>query len=186
MTTPLTVLFAALLTQFGAGTDPTLQDLCALDPLLNVTGEVLSDADGVTLSRYCKWTGPEAPVWDDLACCNIDINGANCVSPDGRDSCGSGTSPYYCEHGYELPDGGLLCLQSFPSVCELGTCLPGSGLELLAPDAIQEGVLCCAGGACVNWHGIPPQECDGYYFWCHAGYTNMDGTTDCYDASTEP
>lgn len=179
------LLLTTLLLQLGADGSP-LTDLCTLDPLRAPTGEVMSDSGGTTLARYCQWTGPDAPAWDDLACCSLDEDSATCVSSEGRESCGEGFDPYYCEHGIELDGGGLLCLQSFPSACDNESCMDEIPTALLSDDAIQEGVLCCQGGACVNWHGKVSLDCEGHYFWCHAGYTNEDGTTDCFDASTEP
>ena len=46
-------------------------DLCEV-PYLDITGEPCTDSIGQTLSRYCKWTGPDAPTLDADVCCSIE------------------------------------------------------------------------------------------------------------------
>lgn len=176
MTTSIVLLTLTL--QLGPGSG--LPDLCAQEPLLDPTGQIITDAQGTALSRYCEWAGPDAPLWDDLACCSFDASGAACVSLGERDSCDAGSASYYCERGVELADGGLVCQQSFPSACEYSTCTE-PGLELDAQDDVQEEVICCVCGICYPWDGQSSLDCEGTFTWCDDGYSTIEGTVECFD-----
>jgi hypothetical protein len=152
----------------------TPPDLCAEDVYLNTYGDPLSDSWGQTLSRYCEWTGPGVPVWNADVCCSIDAAGAACSVPGRRGTCGAGLGRYHCEYGKQYATG-VVCYQPFPSTCSLGTCS-----NLAPPDDAQEGVICCSGGACFPWDDQNYEDCGGIYTWCNDGYSNVDGTVDCF------
>ena len=150
-------------------------DLCEQDVLLDETGQPMTDSQGVTLSRYCEWAGPDVPVWADTMCCSLGAAGATCSVTSERGRCATGLDAYYCEYG-EQTVGGFVCYESFPSACETGSC---SGVQ--SPEAGPlEGVICCSYGACVSWEDEDAGDCGGFYTWCNIGYSKEDGTIDCY------
>ena len=169
-----TILATILLT-----TNP---DLCA-DVYVDANGEPYTDAAGQTLSRFCEWTGPDAPVLDLNVCCTISGDNARCSLPDRKGRCSTGSRAYYCEHGEATSTGAVVCYQSFLSACDLGFCgdvLPPGGGPL-------EDTLCCWGGTgtCTELEtAVDAFECGsggGYVAFCDDGAQNADGTIDCFD-----
>ena len=173
--TTLSVLSTLVGIYFAANLTPNLCDDVHLDP----TGAPYRDAAGETLSRYCAWSGPDVPVWDDDVCCTVDEDGAACVAPLRNGRCRVGFK-MYCEFGEAVGGGGVVCYQPFPSQCELGLCVQAP--EVL-PD-VWEGYLgCCStGGVCqlVTEDNIV-DGCAGHYLSCDFGFQNADGTVDCYN-----
>jgi hypothetical protein len=166
-------ILALLLVPSSAFANPP--DLCAEDVYRDATGDPVTDSNGVMLSRYCQWAGPDAPVWDGEVCCAIDDDGAACSAP-GKDRCAAELEPFYCKHGEEIA-GGVVCYQSFPSACELGFCSPA----LLPPEDSQESVICCTDPGCYPWADKNPEDCPGLYTYCYDGYSKVDGTVECFD-----
>lgn len=137
------------------------------------------DLVGQTLSRYCEWTGPDAPVWDADVCCTIDDDGAACAPTSSTGRCMSGTKQMYCEHGAAVPGGGVVCYQPFPSMCDAGRCVAPPPIM---PEAKTSSyVACCtAAGPC---HLVEPEtglDCDGQLFSCGYGMSNPDGSVECF------
>jgi hypothetical protein len=66
----LSIIVTTILNMFA-----TSPDLCA-EPYLDPYGTPCTDSIGQTRSRYCKWTGPDAPLLDANVCCTIDGDGA--------------------------------------------------------------------------------------------------------------
>ena len=100
-----TILLSVLL----AGAPSGHIDLCDA-ALQHPDGGPVSDSAGTTLSRYCQWSGPDVPVWDQTACCELTNSDAACAPTNAAGRCELG-SPYYCEYGELTPAGGLLCYQ---------------------------------------------------------------------------
>ena len=100
----LSIILSTLFSTFAISV-PNLCDEVFLDAL----GVPITDDVGQTLSRYCAWTGPDAPVWNAEVCCTIDGGDAACSRRSGS-RCPSGTKRMYCEHGAAdaLGGGGLL------------------------------------------------------------------------------
>ena len=121
----------------------TTPDLCA-EVYLDEYGEPWTDAIGQTLSRYCEWTGPDAPVLDADVCCTIDADVASCWLPDTGSDCQTG-SEWYCEYG-EAIAGGVVCYRPYPSTCDQGLCVKAPAL----PPDVQAQLICCDGGSCQN------------------------------------
>lgn len=152
-------------------------DLCA-EVLLDADGQPWTDSLGQTLSRYCQWTGPDAPVLDAEICCDIEDDAAACVLPDPSGGCPLGDR-YSCRYG-KVIRGGVICLQPFPDACELGHCVKAP--ELLPPT--HADLLCCHGSWCVDIPKFTSGDCDdagGEVSWCDFGETHTDGTVTCHD-----
>ncbi len=173
----LSIILTTLLNTFA-----TTPDLCD-DVYLDAAGDPYTDSIGQTLPRYCKWTGPDAPLWDADVCCTIDDDGAHCSQPSVAGRCGIGFK-MYCEYAEEVPGGGVICYRPFPSMCEAGFCTeaeePGYGQQ---PQADLIG-CCGAGGACQAIVADQVWDCEGgggTLLFCFDGVTNIDGTIDCWD-----
>ncbi|HLT39392.1 MAG TPA: hypothetical protein VK034_24080 [Enhygromyxa sp.] len=170
---------ATILATILLATNP---DLCA-DVYLDDNGEPYTDAAGQTLSRFCDWTGPDAPVLDLDVCCTISGDNARCSLPNRKGRCSTGSRAYYCEHGEATSTGAVVCYQRFLSACDLGFCgdvlPPGSGP--------LEDTLCCWGGTGVCTEietAVDSVNCStggGYLTYCKQGAQNTDGTVDCFD-----
>lgn len=172
----LSVILITLLNTFA-----TSPDLCG-DVYLDSSGEPLTDALGQTLSRYCQWSGPNAPVFNSDLCCSYDAVGAACWLPDREGDCSVG-SKRYCEYATVTSTGGVVCYQPLPSACEFGHCEePG----LSVTPAPLANTMCCEGGGDCTEIEIAEQLDDcidngGYLTWCEVGIQNADGTVDCFD-----
>ena len=171
----ITTLLSTLLSTFATPV-PNLCDAVILD----TSGDPVTDSVGQTLSRYCQWMGPDAPVWDANVCCSIDDDAAACstIRTDGR--CPSGTKVHYCEHGAADALGGVTCYQPLPSMCDLGLCVEAPEIPLVA--TLEGVVACCSpGGACQI---VPTHEaaldCQGDFLACNYGAQNADGSVECY------
>lgn len=169
----ITTLLSTLLSTFAT----TVPNLCD-DVVRDASGDPVTDAVGQTLSRFCQWTGPDAPVWDAPVCCTFDGDTAAC-SKVGTRGCPSGTKTMYCEHGKADALGGVTCYQPLPSMCDAGLCIQ-------APEQLPlmdwPFVACCEnGGQC---HLIVSDAmidaCVGSYVACEWGMSNADGTVECY------
>lgn len=168
----LSIILTTLLNTFA-----TTPDLCA-ELYLKPDGEAYTDTIGQTLSRYCKWTGPDAPVFAGEVCCTVDEDGAACSLPSSEGRCWTG-SKWYCEHAVVDSAGGVVCYQPFPSACGAGHCVSAPELP---PDA-QASLICCNGGACVPLALGEQWDCEdfgGTVLACHYGVSNTDGTVTCY------
>jgi hypothetical protein len=167
LTSLLGVLFAANLT-------PNLCD----DVYLAPTGAPVTDYAGQTLARYCAWTGPDAPVWDNDVCCSVDESGATCVRPLRSGRCRVGFK-MYCEYGEAVAGGGVACYQPFQSMCDWGLCLQATHRP---PTELPNHVGCCSsGGVCQLVSSDDLIGCQGFFLACNYGVQNGDGTIDCYD-----
>jgi hypothetical protein len=157
----------------------TSPDLCA-DVHTDATGAPWTDAIGQTLSRYCKWTGPDAPVWDADVCCTIDGDGAACVTTDSNGRCTHGDK-MYCEYG-EVIAGGVVCYQPFPDACEAGKCVQAP--DGMPPEQAGHSIACCNAALCQEI-GVSQQDgCEdigGTVFVCQNGETDGNGIVTCYD-----
>lgn len=170
----LSIILSTLLSNF-ATTTPNLCDIVYTD----AAGSPYTDTTGQSLARYCKWTGPQAPVWDANICCDIDEDGATCAVPDTTGRCGVGEK-VYCEYGARVA-GGVICYQPLPGMCDAGLCLevaevPPPGLAMLA--------CCGAGGACQPLSEdliVACLENGGTFLSCENGVENIDGTMECWD-----
>lgn len=155
----------------------SLPDLCA-DVYLDPTGAPLQDADGTTLSRYCEWTGPDAPVWAGAVCCSFGTSsaGVSCTAPhETRGTCQWGKLKLWCDYGEADGDGAVTCYQPFESACDDGHCIappPGTPQEGSTP-------LCCFAGGCYELDF--EESCGGDFQWCSSPYTSGDGTIGCSD-----
>lgn len=157
-----------------APTESALPNLCD-DVYLGADGAPLHDSSGVTLARYCQWTGPDAPVLASEICCELDATGAACLLPDDRGRCSSGER-YWCDFGEANSFGGVICYQPLPDACEAGYCV--------APPAVPpvgepfESMCCFPGGCFPIEFG---DDCEGEYVACSWGMSNADGTVECFD-----
>jgi hypothetical protein len=171
----LSIILTTLLTTL------TSPDLCA-DVYLDENGEPYTDAIGQTWSRFCDWTGPDAPVLDLDVCCTISGDNARCSLPDRMGRCSTQSKVYYCEHGEATSTGAVVCYQPFPSVCEFGFCG-----DVLPPDGGPlENQLCCySNGVCTEVQtSADVDTCSaggGIGGYCWHGALNEDGTVDCFD-----
>ena len=169
-----TIILSTLLNLFA-----TSPDLCAV-PYLDITGEPCTDSIGQTLSRFCKWTGPDAPVLDSDVCCSLEGDSAACWMPDTQGNCAAG-SKWYCEHGQKQVGGGVVCYQPFPSACDSGHCVQAPEL----PPDVQADLICCFdGGGCEHIVTLDIWNCEdsgGIVSWCEDGTSNADGTVTCFD-----
>lgn len=161
---------------FLAAEDP-VPDLCTENVYLNSEGLPLQDSDGTTLSRYCVWTGEDAPVWADEVCCEIGPDSAYCTPTDALGGCSAAQLMRWCDHA-KFDGEQVVCLQSFPSACTSGVCAdPPLGVQ--ADPLAAWTPLCCYGGTCYE---LSFEElCGGSFQWCDSPYTNEDGTVGCAD-----
>ena len=161
-----------ILTSTLLGGAPNLCD----DAYLNAAGEPFADSTGRTLSRYCEWTGPDAPVLESNVCCSVSDDAAYCELANLRGYCAKGTR-MWCERGeVDSSSGRVTCMQAFPSVCGAGLCVQAP------PDAPQgyNQMLCCTAGGCVpiEWGDL---SCEGSYLACNWGMSLPDGTVECFE-----
>jgi hypothetical protein len=171
------ILLNTLLNSFAT----VAPNLCA-DVYVDAAGDPYTDVIGQTLSRYCAWTGPDAPVWDANVCCTIDGDGAHCSVPDKNGRCVIGYR-MYCEYAAAVPGGGVVCYQPFPSMCDAGFCIEAPPNMPPAPQASLLG-CCNDGGACQPIVAAQIWDCEGgggTLLSCFNGVTNADGTMDCWD-----
>jgi hypothetical protein len=170
----LSVILSTLLSTFST----TVPNLCD-DVYLDASGEPVTDSVGQTLSRFCKWTGPDAPVWDANVCCTFDADGVACTGTNSRGGCSTGQK-HYCEHGESVPGGGVICYQPLPSMCDVNTCVappdvPPTGQE-------TDGLVCCSpGGACQLISPLEQGECIGEIAVCIYGSADGNGVVECWD-----
>ncbi|WP_052558890.1 hypothetical protein [Enhygromyxa salina] len=167
----LSIILSTLLSNFATGAP----DLCNI-VYTDAAGSRYTDSVGQALARYCKWSGPDAPVWDANVCCQIDQDGATCSVPDTNGRCRVGDR-YFCEYGARVA-GGVVCYQPFPSMCDAGLCVE---LPVGAPLTQASFVACCSpGGVCQPVNGETALDCQGDYVQCSYGIQNEDGTVECY------
>ncbi len=143
----------------------------------------MTDLVGQTLSRFCKWTGPDVPKWDADVCCTFADDVARCTAADTRGWCPSGTSKRYCEHGSRRADGRVICYQPFPDACEAGWCIAAT--EVIPEAQMMELLMCCGGGGACQYviHGTS-ENCQGQLLACMHGVLIEDGdngTVECLD-----
>lgn len=168
----ITTLLSTLLISFA--NPPDLCDAVYTDAL----GVPYTDSTGQTLSRYCEWTGPDAPVWDDDVCCSIVDEVALCWPTSSGGGCPSGISKMYCEYGTRTLDGGVLCYQPFASACDAGWCVEAPDLSLIGTASY---VVCCGpGGACQHVRAGSSDQCHGELLACLYGILNTDGSVECF------
>ena len=167
-----------ILTTILLNTNP---DLCA-DVYVDDDGEPYTDAAGQTWSRFCEWTGPDAPVLDLDVCCTISGDNARCSLPNRKGRCATGSRAYYCEHGEATSTGAVVCYQRFPSICDFGFCggvLPPNG------GPVEDELCCWGGGICTELETmVDVYTCavnGGYVGFCMDGAQNIDGTVECFD-----
>ena len=171
----LSIILTTLLNTLIAG-----PDLCA-DVYVDATGAPYTDAVGQTWSRFCEWTGPDAPVLDAGVCCGFDGDIATCSLPDSNGRCASGSAAH-CRYGEVTSAGEVVCYQPFPSICDYGYCG-----DSVAPNDVPVGnAICCfSDGTCIEV--MTSEDLDtcneggAYSGWCKYGATNDDGTIDCFD-----
>lgn len=170
----LSIVLTTLLSTFATDA-PNLCDEVFLDAL----GEPVTDDLGQTLSRYCAWTGPDAPIWNADVCCTLDDDGAACSVPRAR-GCPTGTERMYCEHGAANALGGVTCYQPFPDGCEAGMCVAAP--ELPPPVQKADFIMCCSpGGACHYVQSGTSFDCQGQLLGCDYGILNTDGSVECWE-----
>ncbi|PRQ04296.1 hypothetical protein ENSA5_09450 [Enhygromyxa salina] len=167
----ISIILTTLLSTFATN-DPNLCDFVYRD----VDGSPYTDTVGQTLARYCEWRGPDAPVYDASVCCELEDDAAACRPVDAAESCVAGER-YYCEYGEPVAGGGVACYQPFPSMCDAGLCVRApEGLVGLA-----HYVVCCApGGVCYSVEPGHASDCNGDFMACSYGFTNDDGTVECF------
>jgi hypothetical protein len=170
----VSILLISILSNF-ATTAPNLCDHVYLD----ASGDPVTDLVGQTLSRYCEWTGPDAPVWDANVCCTIDADGAGC-SRTSKGRCPTGSKLMYCEHGAATPLGGVTCYQPFPSMCAAGFCAEAPDVPPLTGQMVEFIGCCSSGGACQYVQQSEGWECQGELLSCDHGVTNADGSIECF------
>ena len=172
----ISVLLSLFLSTTPTGEAP---DLCA-EVMRGPDGAEIWDSTGRHLSRYCEWTGPDAPVWDDDVCCEVDDSGATCTSNTSRDGSCSVGSRYSCEYGEQVSTGEVVCYQPLPSMCDAGLCVEAPAVTPPTV-ALIPFILCCGpNGACV-WAGYSAGACEGEILYCFWGMSNEDGTVDCFE-----
>lgn len=155
-------------------------DLCG-DVLTDDDGTPYTDVLGQTLSRYCEWTGPDAPRLDAEVCCDIDGDDAQCDLPDDIGRCATGSDRYSCEFGEATADG-VTCYQPFPDACDFGFCLEYVGEPPVEAKGAE--LLCCTSQGCETITvdvSVACSESGGYLVACSGGATNEDGTVDCLE-----
>jgi hypothetical protein len=171
----LSIILSTILSTFATTTSaPNLCDYVYLD----ASGTPITDSVGQTLSRFCKWTEPDAPVWNANVCCTFDADGAACTKTNSRGSCSTGKK-HYCEHG-EAVAGGVICYQPFPSMCDAGLCIEPPPI---IPEAQMSHYLaCCAPGGSPCYLVEPENvwNCQGSLLSCGYGMSNPDGSVECF------
>lgn len=171
----LPIILSALLTTLTSN-----PDLCA-SVYVDADGTPYTDANGLTWSRFCAWTGPDAAVLDADVCCTLAGDTAACTLPNRKGRCSSGSMLYYCEYGEVTSTGGVICQRPYPSICDFGFCgdvlPPGSGP--------LENSICCWGDSCFELETVEDiLNCDdigGYGGYCKNGAQSVDGTVECFD-----
>jgi hypothetical protein len=170
----LSIILTTLLSTFAT----TAPDLCD-DVFLDASGEPVMDLVGQTLSRFCKWSGPDVPVWDANVCCSFANGAAHCIRTDTRGRCSTSTSKRYCEYGELGADGRVTCYQPFPDACETGMCIEAP--EIIPEAQMSHFIMCCAGGACQYVVAGHFSDCQGDLLACNYGYLDTDGFVECWD-----
>jgi hypothetical protein len=167
----LTILFSTFAT--------SSPDLCD-EVFLDAAGSPVTDLVGRTLSRYCQWTGPDAPVWDADVCCTIDDDAAHCKVTDSSGRCSTGSSKMFCEYGERTAEGEVVCYQPFPGMCDAGLCVDAAEIP---PVGLMTAYLACcgAGGACQWVAVVDVFDCQGELLACDYGIVDEDGTIECWD-----
>jgi hypothetical protein len=169
----LSIILSTLFSTFAT----TVPNLCD-DVILDASGDPVTDLVGQTLARYCKWTGPDAPVWNANVCCTIDHDGAACSKTSSTGRCTTGTQKMYCEHGAALPTGGVTCYQPLPDGCDAGFCIEAP--EIIPVAQMSESFMCCsAGGACQQVLALTVEDCQGQILYCQYGSVDNDGNVEC-------
>ncbi|EDM74782.1 hypothetical protein PPSIR1_11005 [Plesiocystis pacifica SIR-1] len=152
----------------------SLPDLCD-DVYLDEIGAPITDSKDTKLSRFCEWTGPDAPIWANHVCCAIDGETADCGPTDANGRCTSGMK-MWCDYGELTSPGKVTCYQPFPDACDAGFCddlmPPGTQPDKATP-------LCCYGGSCYEL--AIGEHCGGDFLLCSAPYTTEQGTVGCAD-----
>ena len=167
---------AIVLSTFFSTFATSVPNLCD-DVLVDALGQPLTDDVGQTLSRFCAWTGPDAPVWDADVCCTLDDDGAACSVPLAT-GCPIETTRMYCKHGKADALGGVTCYQPFPDACEAGMCVQAPEL----PPPTEAYLLCCGpGGACQELDVDDANDCPGELAWCDYGSMDGNGVVECWE-----
>lgn len=167
-----TLILVGLLAFSPSSTSTSLSNLCD-DVYLDKDGVPIHDASGVTLSRYCQWTGPRAPKWDAPICCSFADGNASCTAASSTGGCSAADSLMWCDYGERASDGSVSCYQRFPDACDAGHCVeapPGAAQGLKTP-------LCCFPQGCFELQF--EEYCGGDFFFCSAPYSLPDGTVGC-------
>src|SRR5690606_26082083 len=160
----LAIVLSTLFSTFAT----SVPNLCD-DVFVDALGQPLTDSVGQTLSRYCAWTGPDAPAWDADVCCTFDDDSAACSVPLAT-GCPTGTTRRYCKDGRPDARGGVPCYHPCPGACEAGICVQAPDL----PPPVEAFLLCCGpGGACQHVEYGQGWACNGELPWCD--YGSMDG-----------
>ena len=171
----LSIVLSTLLSTFST----TVPNLCD-DVFRDASGDPITDLVGQTLSRFCRWTGPDAPVLDANVCCTFAADVAKCSTTDRRGNCPSGTAKRYCEHGSVASDGRVTCYQPFPGACEAGWCIEAP--EIIPEAQLSQFLMCCSGGgACQYVVSGQGMECQGEILSCDYGYVDEDGSIWCWE-----
>jgi hypothetical protein len=169
----LSIILTTLLSTFAI--EPP--DLCA-DVYTGPTGAPYTDSLDQTLPRYCAWTGPDVPVWDNDVCCSIDDSGASCTVTDSAGHCSRELERAYCKYG-EAVAGGFVCYRPFIDACEAGWCIdspPPPEAEL----AVAFLACCNDGGACQYVTTENIQDCQGEFVACDWGILHDGGVVECF------
>jgi hypothetical protein len=171
----LSFILSTLLSTFSTTTVPNLCD----DVYLDANGDPITDSVGQTLARFCKWMGPDAPIWDANVCCTFDADGAACTRTNSRGGCSTGNK-YYCEHGEAVGRVGVVCHQPFPSMCDAGLCVDAP--PILPEPQMSHYLACCAPGGSPCYLVEPDTvfDCVGSLVNCDFGVSNENGTVECW------
>ncbi len=170
----LSIILSTLLSTFST----TVPNLCD-DVYLDAAGEPITDSVGQTLSRFCQWTGPDAPVWDANVCCTFDADGAACTRTNSRGYCSTGKK-LYCEHGEAMAGGGVICYQPLPSMCDVSKCVDAP--EVPPTGQASDSAVCCGPGGACQW--ISPDDyynCPGEIAFCDYGSMDGNGVVECWE-----
>jgi hypothetical protein len=171
----LSIILSTLLSTFSTTAVPNLCDYVYRD----ASGAPITDSVGQTLSRFCEWAGPDAPVWNANVCCTFDANGAACMRTNSRGGCSTGKK-HYCEYGEAVAGGGVICYQPLPSMCDVSTCVappdvPPTGQE-------SDSIVCCSPGGACQWVSVDESyDCIGEIAYCDHGYQDGNGVVECWD-----
>src|SRR5690606_11520875 len=149
------------------------------DVFLDASGKPITDSVGQTLSRFCKWTGPDAQVWNANECCTFDVDGAACSRTNSRGGCSTGKK-LYCEHGEESAVGGVIWYQRLSNT---GRVSRGVAPPDVPPTGQETGAsLCCSpGGACQLISSLEVGACIGEISYCIYGSQDGNGVVECWD-----